>query len=56
MNFQYLGITFATINAAHEQSLLRKVGVDDVPSMILVLNGHSYIFKENIYTVQKIVG
>lgn len=50
-----LGITFATINAAHEQMLLRKVGVDEVPNLILVLNGHSYIYRESSYSVQKIV-
>ncbi|XP_055385041.1 dnaJ homolog subfamily C member 16 isoform X2 [Condylostylus longicornis] len=50
-----LGVNFATVNAAHEQPLLRKIGIDEVPSMALILNGHGYIYKENVYNVQKVV-
>lgn len=52
--FEPLGIHFATINAAHEPTILRKTGADDIPRMVLVMNGHSYVYRENIYTQQKL--
>lgn len=50
-----LGIIFATVNAGHESQLLRKAGVHSLPCMILVLHGQNYVYKESIYSVQKVV-
>ncbi|ALC44985.1 CG41320 [Drosophila busckii] len=52
--FEPLGVTFATVNAAHEPAVLRKSGADDIPRMVLVLSGHCYVYRENIYTQQKL--
>ncbi|XP_036319034.1 dnaJ homolog subfamily C member 16 [Rhagoletis pomonella] len=49
-----LGIYFAAVNAAYEPLLVKKSGVSDIPSVILVLDGHSYVYRENIYTLAKI--
>ncbi|XP_037947969.1 dnaJ homolog subfamily C member 16 [Teleopsis dalmanni] len=48
------GVQVATINAAYEQDVVHKSGVTDVPSLILLLNGHSYIYRESLYTAAKI--
>ncbi|XP_068153166.1 dnaJ homolog subfamily C member 16 [Drosophila tropicalis] len=50
-----LGVHFATINAVHEPSVLRKAGVDEIPKMVLVLDGHSYVYRDTTYTPQKVV-
>lgn len=50
-----LGITFATVNAGHEEMLLRKTGVHSLPCIVLVLNGHNYVYRENVFSVQKMV-
>lgn len=50
-----LGIQFATVNAAHEQRLFRFAGLSDLPSLVFVLNGHNYIFRESAFTSQKVV-
>ncbi|XP_012156595.1 dnaJ homolog subfamily C member 16 isoform X2 [Ceratitis capitata] len=49
-----LGINFATVNAAYEPALLKKSGVSSIPSLVLVLDGHCYIYRGNIYTLAKI--
>lgn len=51
-----LGIQFATVNAVHEPQLIRKAGIQEVPAMILVLEGHSYIYRTSVYTPPKVVG
>lgn len=50
-----LGIQFATVNAAHEQRLFRMAGLSDLPSLVLVLNGHNYIYRDTTLTSQKVV-
>ncbi|XP_055616645.1 dnaJ homolog subfamily C member 16 [Toxorhynchites rutilus septentrionalis] len=49
------GVNFATINAGHENLLIRKVGVHSVPCIIMVLDGHNYVYKDSIYNTQRIV-
>jgi DnaJ homolog subfamily C member 16 len=51
-----LGIVFGAINIGHENHLTRKIGIHSLPCMSLVLDGHNYIYKDNIYSVQKVVG
>lgn len=50
-----LGITFATVNAGHEEQLLRKAGVHSLPCIVLILDGKNYVYKENVFSVQRIV-
>lgn len=50
-----LGITFATVNAGHEEPLLRKTGVHALPCIVLVLDGKNYVYKDSVFSVQKIV-
>lgn len=49
------GVTFATINAGHETQLVRKVGVHSLPCVIMVLDGHNYVYKESVYNTQRVV-
>ncbi|XP_058820805.1 dnaJ homolog subfamily C member 16 isoform X2 [Topomyia yanbarensis] len=49
------GVTFATINAGHENQLVRKVGVHSLPCVIMVLEGHNYVYKESVYNTQRVV-
>ncbi|XP_053963544.1 dnaJ homolog subfamily C member 16 isoform X1 [Anastrepha ludens] len=49
-----LGIYFAAVNAAYEPLLVKKSGVSSIPTLIIILDGHSYIYRENVYTVAKI--
>ena len=51
-----LGIQFATVNGGHEPQVLRKASVKELPTLILVLNGHSYIYRNTLYTPPKVVG
>ncbi|XP_052865128.1 dnaJ homolog subfamily C member 16 [Anopheles cruzii] len=49
------GVTFATINAGHEQQLVRKTGVHSLPCIIMVLDGHNYIYRESVFNAQNLV-
>lgn len=50
-----LGMVFATVNAGHENNLLRKLGVHSLPCIILVLDEKPYVYKESVFSVQKVV-
>lgn len=50
-----IGVTFATVNAGHENQLTRKVGISSLPSIAMILDEHNYVYKENVFSVQKIV-
>lgn len=50
-----LGVTFATVNMGHEEKLFRKAGVHSLPAIVLVLDGKNYVYKESVYSVQKVV-
>lgn len=50
-----LGVQFATVNAAHEQRLFRTAGLNDLPSLVFVLNGHNYVYRESTISAQKVV-
>ena len=54
-SLETLGVTFATINAGHENHLVRKIGVHSLPCIALILDEHSYVFKESVFSVQKVV-
>lgn len=55
-NFRFLGIGIATVHAENEKALARKVGIPALPSLILVLEGRPRIYKESLFSVQKVVG
>lgn len=50
-----LGVVFATVNAGHENQLTRKTSVHSLPCIVMVLEEHSYVYKESVFSVQKIV-
>lgn len=50
-----LGVTFATVNAGHEDQLLRRASVHSLPCLVLVLDGKNYVYKESLYSVTKMV-
>lgn len=50
-----LGIVFATVNAGHENNLVRAANVHSLPCLSIVLDGKSYVFKESLFSVQKVV-
>lgn len=50
-----LGVVFGTVNAGHENSLVRKANVHSLPCLALVLDGKSYVFKDSTFSVQKVV-
>ncbi|KAJ2952479.1 hypothetical protein O0L34_g6797 [Tuta absoluta] len=52
---QPLGVTMATVHAAHEAALARRVGVHTVPCLTFVMDKHVYIYKEGLNNVPKIL-
>lgn len=49
------GVVFATVNAGHENQLTRKAGVYSLPSIVVVLDEHNYVYKESVLSAQKVV-
>ncbi|XP_052895215.1 dnaJ homolog subfamily C member 16-like [Anopheles moucheti] len=49
------GVVFATVNAGHEEQLVRKVGVHSLPCVIMVLDGHNYVYKDSVFNAQHVV-
>lgn len=52
--FESVGVVFATVNAGHEQHLVRKASIHSLPSLALIIDEHSYVYKENSFSLQKI--
>lgn len=50
-----VGIVFGTVNAGHESNLVRKTSVHTLPCLVLVLDGKNYVYKEGIFSVQRVV-
>lgn len=50
-----IGIEIATVHTGEEQLLAKKCGVGSVPSLVLLIDGKTYSFKESLYSIQKIV-
>lgn len=50
-----LGVTFATVNAGHEDQLLRRASVHSLPCLVLVLDGKNYVYKDSLFSVAKMV-
>ena len=52
---EHLGVVFASVNAGHENQLTRKTGVHSLPCIVMVLDENNYVFKESVFSVQKVV-
>ncbi|XP_026839318.1 dnaJ homolog subfamily C member 16 isoform X2 [Drosophila erecta] len=53
---QPIGINFATVNAVHEESIFRKCGAREVPQLVLILNNQYFLYRDQSFTPQKVVG
>lgn len=51
-----LGTVFATVNAGHENGLVRRLSVHSLPCIVLVLDGRTFVYKESVFSIQRIVG
>lgn len=49
-----IGVEIATVHSENEQSLAKRCGIASVPSLVLLIDGRTYVYKES-YSVQKIV-
>ncbi|KAG5672388.1 hypothetical protein PVAND_002519 [Polypedilum vanderplanki] len=53
-SFESVGVIFATVNAAHEYQLVRKTSIHSLPSILMILDEHTYMYKEGSFSLQKI--
>lgn len=51
-----LGVALATLHAGREPALARKLGIKTLPTLILLLDEKSYIYKDSLSSVQKVIG
>ncbi|XP_039231834.1 dnaJ homolog subfamily C member 16 isoform X2 [Drosophila yakuba] len=52
---QPIGISFATVNAVHEESIFRKCGAREVPQLVLILDNQYFLYRDHNFTPQKVV-
>ncbi|KAK0166405.1 hypothetical protein PV328_004828 [Microctonus aethiopoides] len=50
-----VGVTLVTAHAEREPTFARKVGVHSLPCLALTMDGHTSIYKESLFSVQKVV-
>ncbi|XP_014254175.1 dnaJ homolog subfamily C member 16 isoform X1 [Cimex lectularius] len=50
-----IGVGIATVHAENEKGLARKVGVPSLPCLILLSDGRSSVYKESLFSIQKVV-
>lgn len=50
-----LGFGVATVDAENEALLARKIGIHSLPCLILLMDGKASVYKETLFSVQKIV-
>jgi len=51
-----LGVGLATAHAEKESVLARRLGVHSLPCLVIIVDGHTNIYKESLSSIQKIVG
>ena len=51
-----VGFGVATIHAENEPLLAKKIGIHSLPCLILLMDGKASVYKETLYSVQKVVG
>lgn len=54
--FFFSGVGIATVHSDNEKPLARRVGVSSLPCLILLLDGRPSVYKEPLFSVQKVVG
>ncbi|CAH0390809.1 unnamed protein product [Bemisia tabaci] len=50
-----LGVGVATVHAENEQMLARRIGIRSLPSLVLLIDGRTSVFRESLYSVQKVI-
>ncbi|XP_014209177.1 dnaJ homolog subfamily C member 16 [Copidosoma floridanum] len=50
-----LGVNLVTVDAGRESALARKLSVHSLPCLAVTINGKTSMFKESVFSVQKIV-
>lgn len=53
---QSRGVTLVTVHAGHEPLLARQHSVSGLPGLVLLINRHSYVYKDSLLSVQRVVG
>lgn len=51
-----LGINFVTVHSGQEQALTKRLNVNALPSLALLIDGSVYPYKDSITTEKKIIG
>lgn len=50
-----LGVALVTVHGGRESTLARKIGVPQLPGLVLLLDGKNYVYKEGFHSAQKII-
>ncbi|KAG5889837.1 hypothetical protein JTB14_023162 [Gonioctena quinquepunctata] len=50
-----LGINFATVHSGREPNLGRRLSIHTLPCLVLLLDGDIFVYKETIFSIQKII-
>lgn len=51
-----VGVTLVTAHAEREPAFARRVGVHSLPCLALTMDGRTSVYKESLFSVQKVVG
>lgn len=51
-----LGVILVTAHAERESAFARKMGVHSLPCLTMILEGRTSVYKESLFSVQKVVG
>jgi DnaJ family protein C protein 16 len=51
-----LGVNLVTVHAERESILSRKLNVHSLPCLAVTVDGRTSIYKESLFSVQKIIG
>ena len=51
-----LGVNLVTVHAQREAALARKLSIHSLPCLAVTIDGRTSIYKESLFSVQKIVG
>ncbi|XP_039296938.1 dnaJ homolog subfamily C member 16 [Nilaparvata lugens] len=50
-----IGVGVATVHTEHEPMLARRVGVHGLPCLAILIEGKTYIYKQSVFSIQKVV-
>ncbi|RZF48584.1 hypothetical protein LSTR_LSTR012545 [Laodelphax striatellus] len=50
-----IGVGVATVHTEHEPMLTRRVGVHGLPCLAILIEGKTYIYKQSVFSIQKVV-